>query len=276
LKSYSARHIGGGVYEFTISTTELDGSYTLILEVSAGDNYSTLTVAYTLQVIVPFPLMLLVIIAAASAVSIPLGYKGVKYYQWVKKPIQVKKILTSIDYIKKMKSFKITSPISREENIKSKLEKILLDPSYEGLGGYIAPPVTKIDSVSESSTIYSELSNRVNQLLPELSSAEKSSLIQELINLPPDERELLLKSIVEERGGKTESKLEEEFKQIESAVSKPSMDSHSKILDELSRMVSEGLITEEEKQILSLELADLPVEEQNKFLERLKSRGEGE
>ncbi|WEU40562.1 MAG: hypothetical protein OdinLCB4_001125 [Candidatus Odinarchaeum yellowstonii] len=276
LKSYSARHIGGGVYEFTISTTELDGSYTLILEVSAGDNYSTLTVAYTLQVIVPFPLMLLVIIAAASAVSIPLGYKGVKYYQWVKKPIQVKKILTSIDYIKKMKSFKITSPISREENIKSKLEKILLDPSYEGLRGYIAPPVTKIDSVSESSTIYSELSNRVNQLLPELSSAEKSSLIQELINLPPDERELLLKSIVEERGGKTESKLEEEFKQIESAVSKPSMDSHSKILDELSRMVSEGLITEEEKQILSLELADLPVEEQNKFLERLKSRGEGE
>ncbi|MEM2907072.1 MAG: hypothetical protein QW739_03220, partial [Candidatus Odinarchaeota archaeon] len=226
LKSYSARHIGGGVYEFNITTS----------------------------------------------VSIPVGYKGFKYYQWAKKPAQIKKILTSIDYIKKMKNFKITSPISREDDINSQLGRILSDPLYEGLRGYVAEPVVKLGSVGEYSAIYAELFDKVSQILPGLSPAEKTSLIDELVNLSPDEREVLLKSIVEEQKLKSSGKLEEgEFMPVEE-VSKPVVESRNKILDELSKMVGEGLITEEEKNILAVELMDLPIEEQNKFLERLKSR----
>ncbi|MEM2109604.1 MAG: hypothetical protein QW327_03865 [Candidatus Odinarchaeota archaeon] len=272
LKSYSARHIGGGVYEFNITTSDLDGSYTLVLEINAGDNYSILTAQYTIQVVPPFPLMLVLLVAAASAVSIPVGYKGFKYYQWAKKPAQIKKILTSIDYIKKMKNFKITSPISREDDINSQLGRILSDPLYEGLRGYVAEPVVKLGSVGEYSAIYAELFDKVNQILPGLSPAEKTSLIDELVNLSPDEREVLLKSIVEEQKLKSSGKIEEaEFMPVEE-VSKPVVESRNKILDELSKMVGEGLITEEEKNILAVELMDLPIEEQNKFLERLKSR----
>ncbi len=273
LKSYSAQNVGGGVYEFNISTGDLEGAYTLIVEVNAGDNYSILTVQYNFQVITPFPLMLVVLLAAVSAVSIPVGYKGVRYYQWIRKPSQIRKILTSIAYIKKMKNFEITSPATREDNINSKLGELLSDPLYSDLKDFIIRPVSKIEVAGVPSNLYAQLSDEVNRLLPALTEAERKSLIDELVNLPSDERELLLKSIVEEQKGKLETRLfETETPIVEEEALKKPVEARDRIIAELSKMVNEGLITEDEKNILAVELADLPVEEQNKFLEKLKSR----
>lgn len=273
LKSYSAQNIGGGVYELNISTGDLEGSYTLTVEFNAGDNYLSLTAQYTFQVITPFPLMLVVLISAVSAVSIPVGYKGFRYYQWVRKPEQVKKILTSIDYIKKMKNFNIASTVTREANINAKLERLLADPLYADLKDFILKPVAKIDLTGVSSSLYAQVSDEVNRLLPWLSEAERTSLINELLTLPPDEREVLLKSMIEEQQSKLPSeKFEAEKPLISEEILEPTVTAQDRIMEELSRMVKDGLITEEEKNILAVELADLPVEEQNKFLEKLKSR----
>lgn len=279
VNTFQPTHLGGGVYEINISTSDLEGPYILTIEVDAGDNYSTLTTTYNLQVIPPLPVLLIAIIGAVSAAAIPLGYRGFRYYQWVKKPLTVKRILESLKYIKKMKNFNIVSPVTRASNIRSKLNQVLSEPALDSFKLYLGESALTLDAAKEGSSLYNELSNRISTALPGISDQEKRSLIDELIGLSVDEREFLLKSIVEERKLEKPSSKDNlsvdvagDMWQPETEKIIPPASAHPQVVEELDRLLKEGLITEQEKAILSVEILDMPVEEQIKFLNSLKDK----
>ena len=94
-----------------------------------------------------------------------------------------------------------------------------------------------------------------------------------------DEREFLLKSIVEERKLEKPSSKDNlsvdvagDMWQPETEKIIPPASAHPQVVEELDRLLKEGLITEQEKAILSVEILDMPVEEQIKFLNSLKDK----
>ncbi|MHA1755062.1 MAG: hypothetical protein ACTSYR_06085 [Candidatus Odinarchaeia archaeon] len=260
--------LGNGSYYVKFSTESMDvGAYSIIFQIE-GYNYELLPIEKTLIIspIQEFPLLLLIAIGASVAVAFPIGLKGYRYYKWVKLPPTVKKIILTIEGIKKEKVFELEAPVIREDVIKSNVSA-----SLSHLKDYI--PMAALTGMKfeetfklESSKVIQELSAKLDEVLPNLSEDEKNSMIEEFINIPADEREYLIQSFKE---GFIPKPIEPA---MEPKVDISEIELEKSISAELEKMIDEGIISNEEKAILEVELKSLSPEEQRKFLDKIKKR----
>ncbi|MHA1409668.1 MAG: hypothetical protein ACTSQY_05095, partial [Candidatus Odinarchaeia archaeon] len=282
---WTLERLGNGLYKITYETGFLadilneTGAIAFQPEVVfALYHYqsSTENVAFavTTAPIGPSPIMF-IIIAGVFAAAVPIGVYSYRYYQWAKLPPVVKKIIKTSDGIKKDEIFDIVSPLTRDAIIKDKIKDMFIGIGTASTFAGLMEAAATTEVKMEKTSLYDELNKKIDETLPYITSSEKTALINELIALPPEEREFLLQSFIEEKEGTSKStlgKVDVRLKSAKETPAKPKLvdELEKEISNELDNLLKQGIITKEEKAVLTVELKELSEKDRKLFLDRLK------
>jgi len=256
-------HVGNGVYSTEISPENLEGAYVLVFQVDLPGNYEETLITQNLFIRVQVPWLLIGIIFGVFAAAIPAGYKAYRYYQWVKLPITVKRIIETVGLISKEELTEVGVARSRDDLINANVSEILSPVLGEVP---VKPPITALPLEERMSTELAELRELINKEFFDLPETEREAMVKELFSLPPEERETTIQSLIESRESERQEIVKEgEILEKETIV-------EEELGEVLDKLVEEEVITEEEKLILLEELKNLKPEDRKEFLDKLRER----
>jgi hypothetical protein len=183
--------------------------------------------------------------------------------------------LKSIERIKKEGTFDIISPLTRDSTVRDEIQRLFAEAGLTSLLVGLAETPIKTGGEVASTTLVGEITKQIEESLPYIPTDEKMALINELVSLPKEEREFLIQSLIEQKQiEKPEdlSELRKAIEEIRPEPVEPVTPAPSEISVELDKLLDEGVITPEEKSVLEVELKGLSLEDQRKFLNKLRDR----